>query len=223
MINMQCEQFEQILEQQDDGALPKPALAHLESCQACRTLSADFGLIHEMALQLGSEGLLLPNACGFHCATSSRPRGCCTALRRPHGSQATQSWLVGRFQRPAFAGAFLGLVVAAASTVGYLSNSAQTTVQSQLTPRQEISSVPAADSVFKEEVLTVGIDSIPGLQRQDTAVTASIRRNLQIVDNFIAICERAYANNLTIRWRGNICTELISRRRSFWLPPRTVA
>ena len=57
--------------------------------------------------------------------------------------------------------------------------------------QQEISSVPSADSVFKEEVLTVGNDSIPGLQRQDTAVTDSIRRNLQIVDNFIAICEKS--------------------------------
>jgi hypothetical protein len=37
----------------------------------------------------------------------------------------------------------------------------------------------------------VGSDSIPGLRRQDTAVTNSIRRNLQIVDNFIAICEKS--------------------------------
>ena len=37
----------------------------------------------------------------------------------------------------------------------------------------------------------MGDESIPGLQRQDTAVTDSIRRNLQIVDNFIAICEKS--------------------------------
>jgi hypothetical protein len=98
-------------------------------------------------------------------------------------------WTV--FQRPAVAGAFLGLVLAAASTVSYWSNFAQTAVHSQLALQQETSPVPAADSVFKEEVLTVGNDSIPGLQRQDTAVTASIRRNLQIVDNFIAICEKS--------------------------------
>jgi hypothetical protein len=55
---------------------------------------------------------------------------------------------------------------------------------------QEVSSVPAANSVFKEEVLNVSDDSILGVQRQDTAVTDSIRRNLQIVDNFIAMCEK---------------------------------
>ncbi len=103
---------------------------------------------------------------------------------------ASHGWWTA-LQRPAFAGAFLGIVLAAASAVGYLSNAPQTAVQSQLAPLQDSSSVPTADSVFKEEVLTVGNDSIPGLQRQDTAVTDSIRRNLQIVDNFIAICEKS--------------------------------
>src|SRR4029077_19221815 len=59
-MNMQCEQFEQLLEQQSDGALPKPALAHLEACQACRALSADFGAIHDMALELGAEEIAPP-------------------------------------------------------------------------------------------------------------------------------------------------------------------
>ena len=93
-------------------------------------------------------------------------------------------------QRPAIAGGFLGLLLVASATVGYLSNFAPTAVNSKLTVQQEVSAVPSAESVFKEEVLTVADDSIPGLQRQDTAVTNSIRRNMQIVDNFIAICEK---------------------------------
>jgi len=191
-MNMQCEQFEQILGQQDEGALPKPALAHLETCEACRALSADFGAIHDMALELGNDEIAPPERVWISL------RNQLEAEQLIHGPQAAPGttshasvgwWSV--FQRPAFAGAFLGLVLAAASTVGYLSNFAQTTVHSQLAFQQETSPVPAADSVFKEEVLTVGSDSIPGLQRQDTAVTASIRRNLQIVDNFIAICEKS--------------------------------
>ena len=191
-MNMQCEQFEQILEQQDDGALPKPALAHLETCEACRALSADFGAIHDMALELGDEGIAPPERVWISL------RNQLEAERIIHGPQADPQsashaslgwWSV--FQRPAVAGAFLGLVLAAASTVSYLSNFSQTAVHSQLAFQQETSPVPAADSVFKEEVLTVGSDSIPGLQRQDIAVTASIQRNLQIVDNFIAICEKS--------------------------------
>jgi hypothetical protein len=191
-MNMQCEQFEQILEQQDDGALPKSALAHLESCEGCRALSADFGAIHTMAMELGAEEIAPPDRVWISL------RNQLEAERLIHDSpeatrgtsQPTAGWWAV-FQRPAVAGAFLGLVLAAAATVGYLSNFAQTAVQTQLTPQQEISSVSSADSVFKEEVLTVGSNSIPGLQRQDTAVTDSIRRNLQIVDNLIAMCEKS--------------------------------
>jgi hypothetical protein len=188
---MQCEQFEQILELKDDGGLSKPALAHLETCEACRGLSADFEAIHEAALELCAEALAPPERVWISLRNQLEAEGLI------HDTQAVlnagtdyRGWWTA-FQRPAVAGAFLGLVLAAASTVGYLSNFAQTAVQSQLTPQQELSSVPSADSVFKEEVLTVGSDSIPGLQRQDTAVTDSIRRNLQIVDNLIAICEKS--------------------------------
>ena len=163
-----------------------------KSCQACRALSADFGAIHDMALELGAEAIAPPERVWISLRNQLEAERLIhdSAAAPRSASHASPGWWAA-FQRPAFAGAFLGLVVAAASTVGYLSNSAQTAVQSQLTLQQETSSVPAADSVFKEEVLTVGNDSIPGLQRQDTAVTASIRRNLQIVDNFIAICEKS--------------------------------
>ncbi len=190
---MQCEQFEQILEQQDVSALPKPALAHMEGCEACRALSADFAAIHEMAFDLGAEGIApaervwvsLRNQLEAEGLIHDSPPSVREAI------PAKPGWWTA-FQRPAVAGAFLAVTLAAASAVGYLSNFAQTTAQSQLTiPQQEVSSVPAADSVFKEEVLTVSNDSIPGLQRQDTEVTDSIRRNLQIVDNFIAICEKS--------------------------------
>ncbi len=37
----------------------------------------------------------------------------------------------------------------------------------------------------------VGGDSIPGLNNRDRAVTDSIRRNLGVVDKFIAMCEKS--------------------------------
>ena len=187
---MQCEQFEQILVQQDDGALPKPALAHIEGCVACRALSADFGAIQEMALEMGSEVIAPPERVWISLRNQLEADG---LIRNPQKAAPGAShgwWTV--FQGPALAGAFLGLVLVAASTIGYRSNFPQTAAgYTQLAPQQETSSVSSADSVFKEEVLTVGSDSFPGLQRQDTAVTDSIRRNLQIVDNFIAICENS--------------------------------
>jgi hypothetical protein len=190
---MQCEQFEQILVQQDEGALTSTALSHMESCEACRALSADFGAIHEMALELGAEGIAPPERVWLSLRNQLEAEGLIRGPQTasPSTDRAGRGWWAA-FQRPAFAGAFLGLVLAAASMIGYWSNAPQSASQySQLTPQQETSSVPTADSVFKEEVLTVGSDSFAGVQRQDTAVTDSIRRNLQIVDNFIAICEKS--------------------------------
>jgi hypothetical protein len=188
-MNIQCEQFEQLLEQQDDGGLPEPALAHLETCEVCRALSADFGAIHDMALALGAEGIAPPERVWISLRNQLEAERLILGPQAAPLSASHPWWAV--FQRPAVAGAFLGLVLAAAATVSYWSNVPQTAVQSQVTLQQETSPVPSADSIFKEEVLTVGSDSIPGLRRQDTAVTDSFRRNLQIVDNFIAICEKS--------------------------------
>jgi len=189
---MQCEQFEQILEQQDDGTLPKPALAHLETCEACRALSADIYAIHDLGLELGAVGTEPPERVWISLRNQLEAEHLILgqpSVRRTEIKGGRGWWTA--LQRPAIAGAFLGLVLAAVSAIGYLSNFAPTAVQSELTVQQEVSAVPTADSVFKEEVLTVGSDSIPGLQRQDTAVTDSLRRNLQIVDNFIALCEKS--------------------------------
>ena len=190
---MQCEQFEQILEQQETGALPlpRPALDHLETCEDCRTLSADFRAIHDLALELGNEGIAPPDRVWISLRNQLEAEGLIRDLRAvPRDSRQAEPRWWALLQRPAIAGGFLGLLLVASATVGYLSNFGQTAVNSKLTVQQEVSAVPAAESVFKEEVLTVATDSIPGLHRQDTAVTNSIRRNMQIVDNFIAICEK---------------------------------
>jgi hypothetical protein len=189
---MQCEQFEQVLEQQEFEELPKPALAHLETCEACSALFADFGAIHSMASAMAADPIAPPSE---HVWISLRNQLEAEGLIRDpqvpvHSVPQTSPVWWSVFQRPAMAGAFLGLVLATAGTLSYLSNSQSTIAQSELTPVQEASSVLSANSVFKEEVLNVSDDSILGVQRQDTAVTDSIRRNLQIVDNFIAVCEK---------------------------------
>ena len=191
-MNMQCEQFEQILEQRDTDALPKPALEHLETCEACRALSEDLYAIHDLAAELGSEEIAPPERLWVSLRNQLEAEGLIRESEeaRPSLIVAKPGWWAA-FQRPAIAGAFLALVIAGASTVGYLSNFAQNTADSRFVLEPAVSSVPAADSIFKEEVLTVGNDSIPGLPPGDGAVTSSLRRNLRLVDNFIAMCEKS--------------------------------
>src|SRR6266853_1602663 len=188
-MNMQCEQFEQILEQQDLGPLPKPALTHVDECDACRSLMADLGEISEVAKAMGAEGIAPPERVWIALRNQLEAEGIFRDSQQAPRS-IRQGWW-SAFQRPAFAGAFLGLILVGAAAISYIQNTSQVPVQSQLAAvPQEASVVPSADSVFKEEVLSVGNDSIPGFQGQDDAVTASFHRNLGIVDNFIAMCEK---------------------------------
>jgi hypothetical protein len=185
---MQCKQFEQMLVQQDDGALPQPALAHLEGCEACRALNADFTAIHDVALELGAEGIAPPERVWISLRNQLEAE---RLIREPQteSPRPGPGWWVA-LQLPTIASAFLSMILAGAVTVSYRWGSPQSAAPPQLA-LEEASSVPSADSVFKEEVLTVGGDEFPGLQRQNTAVSHSIRRNLQIVDNFIAMCEKS--------------------------------
>jgi hypothetical protein len=187
-MNMQCEQFEQILEQQDVGPLPQPALSHVDECEACRSLMADLREINEVAMAMGAEGIAPPERVWIALRNQLEAEG--IFRDSPQAPQRVRQGWWSAFQRPAFAGAFLGLILVGAAAISYMQGTSQVAVQSQLSVPQETSAVPSADSVFKEEVLTVGSDSIPGFQEQDAAVTASFRRNLGIVDNFIAMCEK---------------------------------
>jgi hypothetical protein len=187
---MRCDQFEQILEQQqDDGRLPRPALAHVDECEACRALMADLSEIHDVAMELGAEGIAPPERVWIALRNQLEAEG---IIHDPQAApQSIRRGWWSAFQRPALAGAFLALILVAATAITFRQDSSQMAMQPQSALQQDTSAVPSADSVFKEEVLTVGNDSVPGFQQEDAAVTASIRRNLGIVDNLIAICEKS--------------------------------
>ena len=186
---MQCKQFEKTMEEQERGALPQPALAHLESCEVCRALSADFSAIRGLAMELGEEGIAPPERVWISLRNQLELE---RIIREPEAEapRAERRWWAA-FQRPAFAGTFLSLILAAAALVSYRFDFPQSVAAPQLGRELVASSVPTADSVFKEEVLTVGAGEVPGVPRQDAAVTNSIRRDLQLVDNFIAMCEKS--------------------------------
>ena len=188
-MNMRCDQFEQIFEQQEYESLPQPALAHIEECEICRGLTLDLSAIHDIAMELGTEGIAPPEHIWAAVRNQLEADGIIHDSQ-PVPQRARLGWW-SAFQRPAVAGAFLTLILVAAATISYRQDSSQMAGHRQLAIQQEASAVPSAEGVFQEEVLTVGNDSIPGFQKQDAAVADSIRRNLGIVDNFIATFEKS--------------------------------
>jgi hypothetical protein len=191
---MLCHQFERILIEQDEGPLPKQALAHIDDCEACRALTADLTVIHDVAMEMGADGIAPPERVWI--ALSSRLEAVHiihNAKLAPAPGSIRVGWWAA-FQRPALASSFLALILIAAGLFGYRGyqvGSLQPAIHPRFATEQKVPPILSADSVFKEESQSVGMDLISGSQNRDAAVTASIRRNLDIVDNFIAQCEKS--------------------------------
>jgi len=189
---MQCNELEQILEGQTDGSLPEVATAHIKGCENCRALTADLEAIHAAAIELGAEEIAPPEHVWLSLRNQLEAEGIIHEPLPAHESAKPVWWLA--FQRPALAGAFLSLVLVAAGMISVMGNSTPTaghlTGSPQLESKQSASVVPSAENVFREEMMTVGYQNAAGIQAYDAEVTDSIRRNLSVVDNFIAMCEK---------------------------------
>ena len=190
---MQCNEWEQILEQQTDGPLPEVATAHIKGCDACRTLAADLEAIHTVAIELRGEEITPAEHVWITLRNQLEAEGIIHDPAKAPQSVKRGWWLA--FQRPELAGAFLSMVLIAAGLISFMGNSTQMaghlTVPAQIEFKQEASVLPSPENVFKEELLTVGNENLASFQERDAAVNDSIRRNLNIVDNFIAMCEKS--------------------------------
>jgi hypothetical protein len=189
---MQCNELEQILERQGDGALAELAAAHINGCANCRALTADLEAIHAVAIELGAEEIAPPEHVWITLRNQLEAEGLIHEPLSSLHSVKDGPWVA--FQRPALAGAFLSLVLVAAGMISIMDNSTPTaghlTVSPLLESNRNGSAVFSAENVFKEELMTVGYQNTPGIQAYDAEVTDSIRRNLNVVDNFIAMCEK---------------------------------
>jgi hypothetical protein len=181
---MQCQELEQVLEQWFPGSLSPEAAAHLEACQNCRALIADLEAIQEAAGRLGNEDreLAPPERVWLNLRAQLAAEGIISGEREP-------SWLAtlwGSIPRPALAAAYLSLLLAAAA-LGGLWNSFRTTPG---TPEQ-IAAVRAATANMDSQFNVVETGTVKSLPQTDVDLTATLRRNLDAVDNFIAVCEKS--------------------------------
>jgi hypothetical protein len=161
----------------------------MDVCEVCHGLAVDLGSIHDMAMEVGAEGIAPPEHVWVALRHQLEAEGIIRDARSA-GARASFGWWTA-FQRPAFAGAFLGLILVGATAISYRTDFSPAQEFPELAIQQQSVEVPSAESVFKQEVLTVENDAIPGIEKRDAAVSESIRRNLRIVDNFIVMCEKS--------------------------------
>lgn len=177
---MQCYELEQILEQQAGEPLPEAAAAHLGLCGPCRALVADLEAIEAAAAQFSAEEAEPPERIWVALRTQLESEG---LLHTPE----KVSWLAGWFGvmlRPALAVAYLSVLLAAGVLVG---------TQPNLPPGQPSRSVTEllpAPAQLHTQLNTAG-RTAAAIRQHDPDVSASLRQNLGIVDNAIALCEKS--------------------------------
>lgn len=174
---MQCRDVEVVLEQEGFVPVPELARAHLAGCTYCQNLIADLTAIVATAH-------LLP-------AEVEPPPRLWTSLRlqlEEEGiirSTPRYSWWqnFSEFFRPrALAATAVGLLIAAAAAL-----------QLQRPAPQPAEARNAYDTVYQDTSLTLSNDEahLPAVQlASNSGVDASLRQNLDIVDEFIVDCEQ---------------------------------
>ncbi len=176
---MQCHEFEQVLEQQEARQLPADAATHLNDCRQCRALVADLEAIQAAARDLAAAEPEPPERVWISLRAQLEAEGLIRAEEKP----ARRAGWLAILPRPALAGVYLSLLLAAAVLLGTRANLPQPGVSPVVAQR--------ATAALDSQLNTVEKRTVSALHQHDPAVTASLRRNLDIVDNFIALCEKS--------------------------------
>jgi len=169
MTPMQCREFYEYAEQWMEGESRADAAAHLEVCPHCRGLVGELRAIQRAAQELEAEAV--PPARVWPALRAQLESEGLIALEAPTSSIAG---LFRGLYRPALAGAYLSVLLAAA----WLLNQ----------PVAQVSSAPPEISSLQAQVARGGRAVVP-LHDLHPVAAASYRENLQIVDNVIQECE----------------------------------
>jgi hypothetical protein len=179
-----CNEFFDRLEQWMEGDRPSDLQAHVRGCAQCRNVLDDLDAIHQTAqsfadveapprvwislrAQLESEGLI--------------------RNRRSSWTERFGAWLGGVFgavPRPALAGAYLVALIAVG--VALSGPGMQKSNDDSWINGTQISTQP-----LDAQLNTAERSSVSAMVNSNPVVTASLHKNLAIVDNYITLCEKS--------------------------------
>jgi hypothetical protein len=188
MTNMHCERFEEMLAQQADEPLPLEATAHLDACPQCRLLQEDLQAIAVAAHQWGSDEPAPPPHVWAAIEVRLHAQG---LIAQPSPVPASPRWLPGWWNfasRLELAGAYVLAMLIAAGIAGYRPAPVADTFDRPVATVQV--SRPALDGLgptLDGNMQRVVASFSPNY---DNSLARSLRQNLQIVDNLIAVCEK---------------------------------
>jgi hypothetical protein len=180
---MRCREFESVLEQASEQPMPAEATAHLKQCENCRSLTADLEAITAMARELSVPDEEPPARVWTQLRAQLVEEGIIRTPEFQHAEPARTGWFAGALswmRRPVMVAAYAAVMVLVAG-VTWLH------YQNVDDPNQfPQSAVAAQNNLNKLEAQTMG-----DLQTIDPDANVKLRADLKIVNDFIAVCEKA--------------------------------
>jgi hypothetical protein len=163
---------------------PSDVQAHLHNCPNCRSLVDDLKAICGEASSWRAEEIEPPSRIWTSLKSHLEQEGLIRENRR--ADAAKTAWFAGwlaALPRPALAGAYLALLIAGAFALSRPANKQAN--EARWLAASEDSTLPLRAQLTAEQ------DSFASFNNENPAVAASLNKNLAIVDNYIALCEKS--------------------------------
>jgi hypothetical protein len=183
---MLCQEFEAVLEQADSQPLTGDAAVHASGCENCRALIADLETIQALAHELTVPDTEPPARVWTQIRAQLEDEG---IIRTPESvadsASVSRGWLAGFsawVRRPALVATYAALMVLAAGLAWEKSMPTPST-------SSDIASLPSANT--QNNLNQLEAQTVNDLQTSNPDVNAALQRDLKIVNNFIAVCEKA--------------------------------
>jgi hypothetical protein len=188
MSTIRCNQFLNQLEQWMEGERSSDAQAHARECAQCRGFVADLDAIHQSASSLALDDPEPPARLWISLRAQLAQEGIIRGEKRGRMHRLKELF-EGTFTatpRPALAGAYLVALVAVG---GALVSTTHTQV-SQVNDDRWMSGMQSSTQPLSAQLDSAEQDAISSMPDSNPVVTASLHKNLAIVDNYIALCEK---------------------------------
>jgi hypothetical protein len=187
-VSAECKAFADQLASWMEGVRPSEACSHVALCRDCRALAEDLTAITSAASSMDADAPEPPAYLWNSIRARLTQEG---IIREPRAvpvvapAKAWHGWF--RLPRPAFAGAFaMVLVVAGLAARGPLTR--------RINDYRWMQGTQQSTAPITAQLNTVEHATVASL-RSDPLVEAALHKNLAIVDNYIALCEKSVREN----------------------------
>ena len=187
MNTIGCDEFQNQLGDWMEGNRSAEAQAHVRTCSECRSLAADLEAIQNTAQSFASDDVKPSPRVWLALCAQLEEEGLIHSDRHTPPVRSSGSWLdvvFGAIPRPVLAGAYLAALIAVGAALTGTGN--RHANDARWLTRTEDSTQP-----LSAQLDTAEQDAFSALKNADPVVTASLQKNLAIVDNYIALCEKS--------------------------------